>query len=242
MSEPTMTTELVTIPKAQLQEMVSGLAAGVLMKCISGRPIISVDKVDALVTGFMTKIPAVPAGLTINSMVDMAYGTAKANGFHDQDDVPVTPESAYGQIAAMGLLTITWAKAVEAIRKPDTADWSDHVGDLQGLMREFETGGPTRVARWMMEEQKIESWQMRLLCWVGLMVTELAEAMEAVIKRDKANFVEELSDTGIRKGDTVGAINDDSDHPFYGIDLEAASLEKNERNKKRGYRHGGKHA
>ena len=179
--------------------------------------------------------------LTINGMVEMAYGTAKGNGFHDQDNVPVTPESPYGQIAAMGLLTIAWAQAVEGIRKP-TTDQPQNADDLVMMVKELELCGPIGLARFMMVDQNLESWQMRLLCWLGLKVTELAEAMEAVIKSDKANFAEELADVVIRKGDCIGAINADPNHPFYGIDLETVIVAKNEKNKTRGYRHGGKRA
>ncbi len=180
--------------------------------------------------------------LTINGLVDMAYETASANGFHDQDHLPVTPESAYGQIAGMALSAICWADVVEAIRKPQDQKVDRRIQFLLDEVKELRSNGPEAVAKRMMTTLQLEPWQMRLLCWLGLMVTELAEAMEAVIKRDKANFQEELADTGIRKGDTVGAINDDTNHPFNGLDLEAAILAKNERNKARGYRHGGKKA
>lgn len=62
-----------------------------------------------------------------------------------------------------------------------------------------------------------------------LVVTELAEAMEAHRKQDKANFNEELADTFIRLFDLCGGM---------GIDIEAEIMKKCEKNKTRPYKHG----
>ena len=62
-----------------------------------------------------------------------------------------------------------------------------------------------------------------------LVVTELAEAMEAHRKQDKVNFDEELADTFIRLFDLCGGL---------GIDIEAEILKKCEKNKQRPYKHG----
>lgn len=62
-----------------------------------------------------------------------------------------------------------------------------------------------------------------------LVVTELAEAMEAHRKQDKQNFDEELADTFIRLFDLCGGL---------GIDIEAQILKKCEKNKQRPYKHG----
>ena len=62
-----------------------------------------------------------------------------------------------------------------------------------------------------------------------LVVTELAEAMEAHRKQDRANFDEELADTFIRLFDLCGGL---------GIDVEAEILKKCEKNKQRPYKHG----
>jgi NTP pyrophosphatase (non-canonical NTP hydrolase) len=62
-----------------------------------------------------------------------------------------------------------------------------------------------------------------------LIVTELAEAMEAHRKQDDANFKEELADTFIRLLDLCGGLN---------IDIEKEIYEKSMRNKKRPYKHG----
>lgn len=62
-----------------------------------------------------------------------------------------------------------------------------------------------------------------------LIVSELAEAQEALRKNDKDNFKEELADVAIRLGDLCGGL---------GIDLEAEILKKMIRNKDRPYKHG----
>ena len=62
-----------------------------------------------------------------------------------------------------------------------------------------------------------------------LVVTELAEAMEAHRKQDDANFREELADTFIRLCDLCGGM---------GIDIESEILKKCEKNKTRPYKHG----
>ncbi|MEI8012449.1 MAG: nucleotide pyrophosphohydrolase [Candidatus Omnitrophota bacterium] len=62
-----------------------------------------------------------------------------------------------------------------------------------------------------------------------LVVTELAEAMEAHRKQDPVNFKEELADTFIRLFDLCGGM---------GIDIEAEILRKCDKNKLRPYKHG----
>lgn len=175
--------------------------------------------------------------LTVNGMVDMAYGTAKAAGWHDKDHIPLTPQDPHSHIAAMMMILLPWAGAVEAIRKNKPVELGRELRFLAELSEETAANGTEHRANLLMNIDRLEPWQMRLLGWLGLKVTELVEAAEAVINRDKTNFAEELGDEKIRIGDTVGAINDDPDHPFNGIDLEATILAKNERNLARGYRH-----
>ena len=62
-----------------------------------------------------------------------------------------------------------------------------------------------------------------------LIVTELAEAMEAHRHQDDANFKEELADTFIRLLDLCGGLK---------IDIEEEIYQKSIRNKKRPYKHG----
>ncbi len=62
-----------------------------------------------------------------------------------------------------------------------------------------------------------------------LIVTELAEAMEAYRVKDDANFREEIADTFIRLLDLCGG---------FGIDIEEEIHKKSLRNKERPYKHG----
>lgn len=62
-----------------------------------------------------------------------------------------------------------------------------------------------------------------------LIVTELAEAMEAYRVQDQDNFREELADTFIRLLDLCGGLN---------IDIEQEIYKKAQRNKTRPYKHG----
>ena len=62
-----------------------------------------------------------------------------------------------------------------------------------------------------------------------LIVTELAEAMEAHRKQDDANFREELADTFIRLFDLCEGL---------GVDIQAEIIKKSEANKNRPYKHG----
>jgi len=62
-----------------------------------------------------------------------------------------------------------------------------------------------------------------------LVVTELAEAMEAHRKQDDENFREELADTFIRLFDLCGGLK---------IDIEQEIEKKSLKNKTRPYKHG----
>ena len=62
-----------------------------------------------------------------------------------------------------------------------------------------------------------------------LIVTELAEAMEAHRVQDDANFKEELADTFIRLLDLCGGLK---------IDIEEEISKKSQKNKNRPYKHG----
>ena len=62
-----------------------------------------------------------------------------------------------------------------------------------------------------------------------LIVTELAEAMEAHRKQDHENFREELADTFIRLFDLCGGME---------LNIEEEIIKKAEKNKLRPYKHG----
>ena len=73
---------------------------------------------------------------------------------------------------------------------------------------------------------------VRFLCThTALVHTEVAEATEAVRKRDKKNFEEELADTIIRVASIAYGL---------GLNLGPAISRKIKKNKKRGLYHGGK--
>jgi NTP pyrophosphatase (non-canonical NTP hydrolase) len=64
-----------------------------------------------------------------------------------------------------------------------------------------------------------------------LVVTEVAEATEGFRHNDKENFAEECADVVIRMFDLTAGL---------GIDIEATIAAKLEKNKGRGFKHGGK--
>lgn len=66
---------------------------------------------------------------------------------------------------------------------------------------------------------------------LALITSETSEALEAFRKNDKVNFAEECADQIIRILDMTAGLN---------IDIDAAIREKLEKNKTRGFRHGGK--
>lgn len=68
-----------------------------------------------------------------------------------------------------------------------------------------------------------------LISLVGLIMSEGAEAIEAIRKEDQENFEEELADIAIRVFDVAGGLR---------IDLGAAIVEKMTKNKNRPHKHG----
>ncbi len=78
-----------------------------------------------------------------------------------------------------------------------------------------------------------EDWGMpyKVPAILALIHSEVSEALEAFRKNDSVNFAEELADVLIRVLDCC---------PGLGIDVDAAVQAKLEKNRTRGYRHGGK--
>lgn len=66
---------------------------------------------------------------------------------------------------------------------------------------------------------------------LALIHSEVSEALEAFRHNDKDNFAEELADTLIRVLDLAAGLD---------IDIDTAVMLKLEKNKRRGFRHGGK--
>lgn len=71
----------------------------------------------------------------------------------------------------------------------------------------------------------------KIPCKLALIHSETSEALEAFRKDDRDNFIEELADTLIRILDTSSGL---------GFDIETVVRAKLEKNKTRGFRHGGK--
>ena len=84
------------------------------------------------------------------------------------------------------------------------------------------------IIRWREKKGFITDWD-NMPEKLMLVVTELAEAMEAYRDNDKKNFNEEIADTFIRLLDISGSL---------GIDIEGEILKKMEANKERPYKHG----
>lgn len=80
---------------------------------------------------------------------------------------------------------------------------------------------------------KPEQWEdtYKVPAILALVHTEISEAVEAFRHNDKENFIEEMADVVIRVLDCTGGL---------GLDIDAAIRAKLEKNKTRGFRHGGK--
>lgn len=80
---------------------------------------------------------------------------------------------------------------------------------------------------------KPEQWNdpYKIPALLALVTSETSEALEAFRKDDKDNFAEECADQIIRILDLTAGLE---------IDIDAAIKAKLEKNKTRGFRHGGK--
>lgn len=78
-------------------------------------------------------------------------------------------------------------------------------------------------------QQIKDEWNNCLGNRLMLIVSEVAEAHEALRKDDEDNFKEELADVAIRLADLCGGLD---------IDLEAEIEKKMQKNKDRPYKHG----
>lgn len=186
--------------------------------------------------------------LTINQMVSMAYETAVNNGWHEDKGELVSPSHPQVQIAALSLVANALAWVVEAIRSPSVGKQREQTlsavaRNLATEGRLFYVFGPFGTAEQVLRKldetgRPLKGSKAQALAWLRLIDSETAEATRAVMNEDDANLAEELADIVIRVGDFVGAWNEL--HPDRRIDLEAAILTKNEKNRRRGYHHGGK--
>lgn len=130
-------------------------------------------------------------GLTINGMVEMAYGTAKANGWHDRQGETLDADHAAAQLAFLARIITAVAKVAEAIRKPTELDTGEAVfklrHEVEQLCRNDIRGEADSYLDYPMGEvgKFVDGSKTQVQSWLVLMVTELAEAMEAVEKGDQ---------------------------------------------------------
>lgn len=188
---------------------------------------------------------------TINQLVDQITEINTANGWRENTGAIISGETPEAQIAAMSFVSSYIAGAIEAIRKPGTndqgrsniavaleslrssADYHDHMG-----VKDQADHYATYVTREI--GQPVHGSKTQSICRARLFDTESEELTQAILADDVPNMAEELADIVIRVLDFVGGWNDA--HPDKAIDLEASIMAKNERNRQRGYKHGGKRA
>lgn len=89
----------------------------------------------------------------------------------------------------------------------------------------------TRPGDWACDDAGENIEHRKIATVLALIHSEVSEALEAVRNEDYANFEEEMADVIIRVLDCTGGL---------GIDIDAVVRAKLEKNKGRGYRHGGK--
>jgi len=153
-------------------------------------------------------------GLSIAELCRRAYATAVwSRGFHVAVDEKWLPFPTFVMKIVMRL-----SRAVEADRISELEDKKHWIG------RAIEGLGGYVAGDWGRFTDQFETRSV-------LVVTEMAEACLAHARGDKENLAEELADVMIRIAD-LAAIE--------GIDLEAASKAKLEKNALRPYGRGGK--
>lgn len=160
-------------------------------------------------------------GLTVEVLQRESYETAKEKGWHDEDDQP--PSEAMVRIAADGLYQAARCKFIEAYRKGERGDDVLAGVDPMGTVA------------------TLSDRQVRVVAWLALINTEVAEAIEDVVagrwqttrneKGKPEGLGSELADIIIRACDDAGAL---------GIDLAAELRAKMDYNRTRAHRHGGK--
>lgn len=182
--------------------------------------------------------------ISIEQLQAMAFETATANGWHDANRTEITPETAYGQLVSMVPVFLALGEAIECIRKPETGQVDGPLQNARASIEFLLREGMAPATRHLNSEcgLLLGGSRTQVAAWLVLIISEAIEALEAVIYQNAANFAEEMADIMIRMGDTTRAINQQPQHFLAPIDLAAAIITKNERNKTRGHRHGGKRA
>lgn len=108
----------------------------------------------------------------------------------------------------------------------DVLSLSEHLNSLADEIRSINKANGWNVIQ---PENYLDTHRIPAI--LALIHSEVSEALEGWRKRDDANFREELADILIRLLDLSGGLS---------IDLAAEVAKKLEKNRARGYRHGGK--
>lgn len=178
--------------------------------------------------------------LTVSGLVERSLATADASGWNDDDDKLITRELADSQLASLAPVAQMLADVIEAVRKPEKAD-ACHCLDTLGRFVRFKAQyGLTDSGSPVQHElgQPLGPSKTKLLSRLVLIVSEVGEAIEAVLKDDWEEFGKENADTLIRIGHMIGHYNRHAaaaGRPE--IDLEAVTIAKDAYNRTRPYRH-----
>jgi NTP pyrophosphatase (non-canonical NTP hydrolase) len=172
---------------------------------------------DSPITLELLGVAETPA-LTVRAMQRESYETAKAKGWHDQDDQP--PSEAKLRIAEEMLMIAQSCDCIEAYRRgePLAATTRSHVS-----------------------MPHLSDRQITALHYLGLIASELAEAADDILANRWETTTDEngkpqglgseIADVMIRCGDHFSV---------YEIDLSLEIQRKFDYNRKRSHRHGGR--
>lgn len=163
--------------------------------------------------------------LSITGMVQQSYQVACDKGWHDEDDQEPSP--AVRVLARKSVHLLALAEQMEQVRREGAlGDYGPSERKMREAMRKLDAAGGKTT---------------RVVAWLGLIATEVAEAIEDVLDGKWETTIDEngkptglpseLADIIIRAGDDAGALK---------IDLEAEVVRKMLFNKTRPYRHGNK--
>lgn len=183
---------------------------------------------------------------TIDDLVAAVTEVNTANGWRENKGAILTEDTPEAQIASMSFVSGGVSEVIEAVRKPteeSVVDAFDGLLKSTDLAHHMGIGDHTDYyLKYVAREycHAVHGSKTQAICRARLIDTETEELTQAILKDDVPNLAEELADIVIRVLDFAGAWNEA--HPDQPIDLQTAVLAKIERNRARGYRHGGKTA